>query len=158
MAYDAELAAAISNTFRATVTTRLNTPQRAFFEELLMRWFGIKNLRNVQLWTRQGAVTRNFINRNLGEFEMNLRTFVATKFIQGDFYGRPTKTKCWRMPPDDLIARQSFLWFQDDYISQYCTRIYFQDLFFCLEYAADSDNDIEEIDLDSPEFDDLVEA
>lgn len=158
MAYDAALAAAISNTFRATVTTRLNTPQRAFFEDLLQRWFGIKNLRNVQLWTRPGAVTRNFINRNLGEFELDLRVFVATKFIQGDFYGRPTKTKCWRMPPTDEIARMSFLYFQDEYINQYCTRIYFEDLFFCIEYAADSDNEIEEIDLDSPEFEDLVEA
>jgi hypothetical protein len=158
MAYDAQLAAAISNTFRATVTTRLNTPQRTFFETLLMAWFGIKNVRNVQLWTREGVQTRNFINRNLGEVEMDLRTFVASKFIQGDFYNRPTKTKCWRMPPDDQIARQSFLWFQDEYIMQYATRIYFQDLFFCIEYAADSDTPPEEVDLDSPEFEDLIEA
>lgn len=157
MPFDSNLANAISNTFRATIQTRLNTPQRTFFESLLQSWFGVKNIRNVQLWTRFGSQTRNFINRNLGDLDLILRTFVATKFVQADTATVPTKTKCWRMPPDNLIARQTFEWFQDTYVSQYTIRIYFQDLFFCIEYSADSDSESEEIDIGSPEFDDLIE-
>lgn len=157
MAFDAQLANAISNTFRATAGNRLNTSQRAFFEDLLQRWFGLKNIRNAQLWTREGTVTRQILNRNLGEIELDLRTFVATKFIQADTFNQPTKQKCWRMPPDDESARKSFQWFQDSYIREYCTRIYFADLFFCIEYAADSNTPPDRVDLDSPEFDDLLE-
>lgn len=157
MAYDAELAAAISNTFRATVTTRLNTPQKIFFETLLQSWFGLKNLRNAQLWTREGMQTRNFINRNVAQFEMILRVFVASRFIQADNANRPTKTKCWRMPPDNSIAQESFGYFQNPYIYAYTHRIYFQDLFFCIEYYAESDMPDDQVDVDSPEFDDLIE-
>jgi hypothetical protein len=157
MAFDADLANAISNTFRVTVINRLNTPQRTFFEQLLQVWLGIKNIRNVQLWTREGAQTRQFINNRLGEVELDLRVFIATKFIQGDFYTSPVKQKCWRMPPTFEIARDSLKWFFDPYIREYCTRIYFADLFFCIEYAADSNTPPESINLDSPEFDDVLE-
>jgi hypothetical protein len=122
-----------------------------------MRWFGLKNIRNAQLWTRQGAVTRDIINRNLGEFEMNMRLFVADKFIQNIPPNFLVKTKVWQMPPDDENARQSFEWFQNEYIYAYTSRIFFTDLFFVLEYAQNSDTPLDVIDVDSPEFDDLLE-
>lgn len=157
MAYDQQLANAISNTFRATCVTRLTTPQRGFFEQLLTAWFGLKNIRNAQLWTRFGSQTRNIINRNLGEFELDMRVFIADRFIQSVPPNFVVKTKFWRMPPDDEIARKTFEWFQDPYIRAYTTRIFFDGLYFILEYAAESDIESETIDLDSPEFEDLVD-
>lgn len=157
MPFDAPLAAAISNTFRVSISLRLNTPQRTFFESLLQDWFAVKNLRNVQLWTRLGVQTRNFISRNLGRLEMELRVFIADRFIQTVPPTFPVKRKVWLMPPDSNTAREIFSWFQDPYIRAYCTRIFFEGLFFVLEYAADSDTPQEEVDMDSPEFDDLIE-
>jgi len=157
MPFDSALAKAISNTFRATCTTRITTIQRAYFESLLQKWFGLKNIRNAQLWTRPGTQTRDFINRNLGEFELTIRLFVANKFLQLDNANAPVKQKCWRMPPGDTVARESFEYFQNEFIFAYTHRIYFVDSFFCIEYYADSDTRDEEIDLDSPEFDDLIE-
>ena len=157
MPFDPLLASTISNTFRQACTSRLNLFQRAAFEAMLLSWFGLKNLRNAQLWTRIGAVQRNILNRNLGEYELDLRTFIADRFIQNIPPTYETKTKCWRLPPDNSINSQTFSWFQNNWIREYCSRIYFSGNFFCVEYAADSDVEVDIPDLDSPEFDDLVE-
>lgn len=157
MPFDPLLASTISNAFRDACVNRLNLSQRGSFEMMLMSWFGLRNIRNAQLWTRIGASQRNILNRTLGEFELDLRTFVADRFIQNIPPSFTTKTKCWRLPPDNSINAQTFSWFQDNWIREYCSRIYFSDEFFCVEYAADSDTPNEVPDLDSPEFDDLVE-
>lgn len=157
MAFNPALARSVSNTFRSACFLRLNTPQRSFFESLLMRWFGLKNIRNAQLWTRPGAVTRDIINSKLGEFELDMRLFVADRFIQNIEPTFPVKRKIWLMPPDNTVAMETFRWFQDAYIREYTTRIFFTDLFFVLEYAADSDTPSDIVDIDSPEFEDLLE-
>lgn len=157
MAYDPQLAAAISQTFRSAVTLRLTTSQRASFEFLLQSWLGIKNIRNVQLWTREGAVTRDIINSRLGQYELDLRILIATAFINNVEPQYPVKRKSWLLPADNNIARESFAYLNDPYVTQYLTRIFFTEFFFVIEYAADSDTPPEEIDLDSPEFDDLIE-
>lgn len=157
MAFDSELAETISNTFRATIFLRLNNQQRSDFEYLLQSWLGIKNLRNVQLWTRQGAVTRNFINRGLGEVELDLRILIASKFINNAEPTFPIKTKCWFRPLDSSDAQNSFQYLTDNFVREYLTRIFFTEFSFCLEYAQDSGTPTTEIDLDSPEFEDLIE-
>ena len=157
MAFDPQLAAATSLTFRTVCTLRLTVTQRSNFEYLLQSWLGIKNLRNVQLWTRQGSVTRNFINRNLGEYEMDLRLLIAQVFINNADPQFPVKVKCWTLPIDNNSARESFSYLTDNYVREYLTRMFFTDFLFCLEYAADSNTGSERIDLDSPEFEDILE-
>lgn len=157
MPFDAELARAISDTFRTAVTNRLNDFQRLSFERLIQQLFGIKNLRNVQLWTRPGVQTRNFINRNLGEYELDLRTFLADRFIQLGEPTAPVKRRPFLLPVDDAGAKKFFDYLNDNFIREYCTRIFCTDRFIIIEYLADSDTPLEMPDLDSPEFDDIVE-
>ena len=158
MAFDPALAKAISDTFRLVCSTRITLAQRRDFEFFLRFWFGLKNIRNAQLWTRYGAVERNFINNRLGQFELDLRVFVAEKFINNATASFPVKEKAFRLPADDSKAKLAFEYFQDSYIRAYCTRIYFEGNFFFIEYAADSDADVPDIDLDSPEFDDILDS
>jgi len=157
MAYDSQLAAAISQTFRAVCSSRLTNYQRNNFEYLLQSWLGIKNLRNVQLWTRPGTQTRDIINSRLGEYELDLRLLITQAFINNADPQFPVKTKCWQLPATNNEARESFGYLNDNYVREYLTRIFFTDFFFCFEYAMDSSSELERIDLDSPEFDDVIE-
>lgn len=157
MAFNAELAANLSQAFRSAVTIRLSNSQRLLFEGLLQIVFGIKNLRNVQLWTRIGVQQRNFIQSRLGELELDTRVFLVDKFLVEQIPPFPVKTKCFRLPADSELARKFSEWIQDNYIREYCTRIYMAGNFICIEYASDSDNPSQKIDLDSPEFDDVIE-
>jgi hypothetical protein len=157
MAFDATEAANLSNLFRSAVTTRLDSGQRGIFESFLQSLLGIRNIRNVQLWTRFGSVQRNFINRNLGQYELDLRTFVASKFVNNLEPNYPVKQKAW-LPAIDELAAQSFLkYFDDNYIKEYSSRLYMAGNALVLEYSADSSVNPEEIDLDSPEFEDVLE-
>ena len=157
MPFDQQLASAISNTFRSAVTTRLDDVQRSSFESLLQRIFGIKNVRNVQLWTRFGTQQRNIINRNLGEYELDLRTFLADRFIQIAEPNFPVKLKRFQLPVSDSDAKKFFEYLNDNFIREYCTRIFIEGTGIYIEYAADSDTPNEMPDLDSPEFDDILE-
>ena len=156
MPFDRELARAISDTFRQAVTNRLDSQQRIYFEGLLQQLFGIKNLRNVQLWSRPGTQQRKYIYERLGEQELDLRTFLADRFIQNVMPIFPTKTKGFELPTSSREAFQIFKWLNDGWIRAYCTRIFITGNRFFIEYAADSDSPQETPDLDSPEFDDLV--
>ena len=157
MPYDSELARVISGQFRSAVSLRLDATQRAGFERMLQILFGIRNLRNVQLWTRFGAQTRDFINRGLGELELDLRTFLASKFINNVEPTFPTKRKPFQMPLDNVAVRKFFEYITDNFIREYCTRIFVEGRFIIIEYASDSDTPAETPDLDSPEFEDITE-
>lgn len=157
MPFDPQLAQVISDRFRQVCSERLTIENRLEFETLLQRILGIKNLRNVQLWTRYGAVQRNIINRNLGEHELDLRVFLADRFIQNAAPFFPVKTKSFQLPANDETARKFLLYLNDNWIREYCTRIYTTSFFVIIEYAADSNTDIDQVDLDSDEFADLVE-
>ena len=157
MPFDQQLANAISNTFRATVANRLDSAQRGYFEALLQRIFGVKNLRNVQLWTRYGQVQRQFINNRLGEYELDLRTFLADRFVQPAFAMFPVKAKRFQLPVSNSDAKKFFDYLNDNYIREYCTRIFIEGTGIYIEYAADSDTPNQVPDLDSPEFDDVIE-
>ena len=156
MPFDRELARVISDTFRQTVTNRLDAQQRLDFERLLQQLFGVKNLRNVQLWTRPGAQQRNFIYDRLGERELDLRVFLADRFIQSAMPTFPVKTKGFELPASNKTAFDIFKWLNDSWIRAYCTRIFISGNRFFIEYAADSNTPQETPDLDSPEFEDLV--
>ena len=157
MPFDSNLAAVISNQFRSAVTTRLSDLQRLNFEDLLRILLGVKDLRNVQLWTRFGRQTRNIINRSLGEFELDLRTFLASKFINLGTPSFPVKQKPFLLPISLSNAQKFLQYITDNFIREYCTRIYIEGSFIIIEYAADSDTPTETPDLDSPEFEDILE-
>lgn len=158
MTFDPQLAKVISDNFREAINTRLGGYQRQEFEYMLQAILGIKNLRNVQLWTREGAVKRNFISRNLGQYEMSLRIFIADRFIQNIEPSYPVKKKPFTLPLETSDYRKILQYFNDQWIRNYCTRIYFSNITFLIEYAADSNVEIEIIDVDSPEFDDVLEG
>lgn len=157
MVFDSQLALTISNTFREVCNTRIGGYQRQELEQLLQSILGIKNIRNVQLWTRYGVQTRNLINGNLGQYELSLRLFIADRFIQNIQPTYPVKTKPFSLPMEAQDYQKILQYFNDPWIREYCSRIYFSNLFFIIEYAADSNTDNEDIDLNSPEFDDVLE-
>lgn len=155
MAFDSEYARVISEAFRAACVSRLTQGNRLLFERWLQALFGIKNLRNVQLWTRYGQVQRNFIYSRLGELELDLRVLVATKFLNQGTATFPVSTATFNLNFLDESARRSFLYLTDPYVARYLWRIAMSSQFLVFEYATDSDAEIEEIDLESPEFDDI---
>lgn len=157
MPFDASVATALSNAFRSACTTRLTSPQLLEFERLLQSILGIKNLRNVQLWTRFGSVQRNIINRNLGEYELDYRTWIVLKFLRYEEPSFPVKRKPFLMPLSSDSYKKISEYFNSNWVREYGTRIFFTDYFFIIEYAADSNTGEEEVDLDSPEFEDLLE-
>ena len=157
MSFNQEQAFLLSQAFRTQMVTRLNITQRDGFERLIQVVFGIKNLRNVQLWTRFGTQQRNILNRALGELELDARTFLVDRFLVQQEPPFPVKRKCFRIPTTNEDARTFSLYLTDSYIRAYATRILVDGLFICIEYAADSNNPNELIDLDSPEFDDVLE-
>lgn len=157
MPFDPGTAANLSNLFRSACTTRLSSTALVRFEFLLQALLGIKNIRNVQLWTRFGSVQRNFINRNLGQYELGLRTFIAEKFVNNSAPFFPVKTKPFFLPATDETAEKLSQWLNDNWIREYTTRIIVEDVALLVEYSADSSDNPDEIDLESPEFEDLIE-
>ena len=157
MPFDSLTARAISDAFREFVSDDLTDEQRTNFERLLQAVLGIKNLRNVQLWTRRGAIQRDFINSRLTEFELDLRTWIARKLLSPIPPAFPVKTRRIPLPFGDKAAQTFVKYATQNYIREYSTRLYFGVNSLIIEYAADSNVENEEIDLDSDEFSDILE-
>lgn len=157
MPFDPNLAVVISNAFRSAITTRLSDEDRRYFEAMLQAWTGIKNIRNVQLWTRFGTVQRNFINSRLSDRDLDFRLFIAQSFITTGIPNYPTKTHVWSMPPTNDINQKTYNWFNEPFIRAYTHSIYFEGAFFVVRYAASSSTPNSNVDFDSDEFADLVD-
>lgn len=157
MPFDSVQAKVISDNFRQTITETFDSEQRLEFERLLQISLGIKNLRNVQLWTRPGVQTRDFISRNLGEYELDFRTTIAFLIINQADPSAPTKEVAFVFPITDFDAKRFTEYLNDEYIRAYASRLFPGGRALILEYLADSGVEIEKPDLDSPEFDDLLE-
>ena len=153
MPFNEEQGNQISQQFRSAITVRLEEYQRSLFEGLIRQLFAVKNIRNVQLWTRFGAVQRRFIRPGLPELELDTRAFLATKFISLEIAAYPVKVKCFLLPTDNELGQKFFEYINDNYIREYTVRIFMQGSFICIEYAADSDAPVDNEDLDSDEFD-----
>lgn len=84
--------ALLSNQFR-TYCGSLSPFALGTLERTMQYGFGVKNLRNVQLWTRDGSVTRNILNSSISGKELDSRL----AFVQGLLETRtptfPTKIK-----------------------------------------------------------------
>ena len=156
MPFDPEQAHAISEAFRSRVTNDFDSTQRLEFERLLQTTFGIKNLRNVQLWTRPGTQTRDFINSRLGQKELETRLFLADRLLVTQTPPFPTKERGFELSGDNKNAQKFNQYLQDNYIREYGTNLFVSGNRIFIRYAADSDNPNEVPDFDSPEFDDLV--
>lgn len=157
MPFDSVQAGVISDNFRTAVSNRFDSEQRLEFEKLLQISLGIKNLRNVQLWTRFGVSERNFINRNLGEYELDLRSTIAFLVINRSSPSAPTKEVAFVSPITDFDAKRFVEYLNDEYIRAYSNRLFPSGRSLILEYLSDSGTEIEKPNLDSPEFDDVVE-
>lgn len=157
MAFDSVQAKIISDNFRIAVTNKFDSEQRLEFERLLQIALGIKNLRNVQLWTRFGSQTRDFVSNRLGEYELDLRTTIAFLIINSSTPSAPTKEIAFVSPISDFDAKRFVEYLNDEYVRTYANRLFPSGRALILEYLADSGVEIEKPDLDSPEFDDLLE-
>lgn len=157
MPFDSVQAKVLSDNFRIAVTNRFDSEQRLEFERLLQISLGIKNIRNVQLWTRFGAATRNFISRNLGEYEMDLRTTIAFLVVNNASPSAPVKQVPFVFPITNFDAERFTGYLNDEYIQAYSNRLYPAGRALILEYLADSGVEIEKPDFDSPEFEDVLE-
>ena len=80
----------LSAQFRA-LTTTLSPFALSQLEGAMQVAFGVKNLRNVQLWTRDGATTRNFINPSLSSDDLDRRIAFARGLLEDRTPGFPTK-------------------------------------------------------------------
>lgn len=157
MAFDPIVAANLSNAFRSACTTRIDDADRVRLERALQTIFAVKNLRNAQLWTRYGSTTRNFINRNLGQQELDGRKWFAEKFVNNVPPSFPTKYKSFLLTDLAFDASKFLEYYNDNFIREYTTRIFVENGFLYIEYSSDSNVEVEEIDLDSPEFEDVLE-
>ncbi len=157
MNFNPEQAQIISDSFRIAVKNRFNLEQRLEFERLLQISLGIKNLEDVQSWTQFGASQRDFISRELGEGEIDLRTTIAylvSNLIRPNF---PTQQITFKFPIADYEGRRFTKYLQDEYIKAYGLRLFPSGDSLILEVSADDDIEYQTIDFDSPEFDDLFE-
>lgn len=157
MAFDSVQAKIISDNFRVAVANKFDSEQRLEFERLLQIALGIKNLRNVQLWTRFGSQTRDFISSRLGEYELDLRTTIAFLVINSATVSAPTKEVAFVFPVTDYDAKRFVEYLNDEFVRVYANRLFPAGRALILEYLADSGVEVEKPDLDSPEFDDLLE-
>ena len=70
----------ISDAFR-TKFQQLEPEYRLEYEQILQSAFGLKNIRNVQLWTRNGTQQRNFLNTSVAPLELEARLTFAMAFL-----------------------------------------------------------------------------
>lgn len=91
--------ATLSDQFRAYAQT-LSGFALAQLESTMQTTFGLKNLRNVQLWTRPGATTRNFINPRVGTLDLDMRIAFAQGILESRTPSFPTKITQFEDFPD----------------------------------------------------------
>lgn len=157
MTFDAVEANALSNRLRGAVESRLATSERILFEGFLQQLLGVKNIRNVQLWTRAGIQQRQFLRPGLGDRELDLRTWIANLFSTDMILDFPKKTKSFLLPIDGQRGKQFLSYYDDPTTNQLAVALRVVGTFLFLDYAVDSDDVIEYPDLDSDEFDDVLE-
>lgn len=157
MPYDAATSKNLSDAFREFCSDELEILDLRQWERLLQQVLGIANLRNVQLWTRRGAVQRDFINSRLGEYEYDLRVWIAERLLIQVEPNFPVKTRVIRPPFEAEESNIFRRYANDNWIREYTTRIYFENGNLNIEYSADSSNNPDELDLDSDEFSDVIE-
>lgn len=90
----------LSDTFRSYVGT-LSAFARDNLERTIQTTFGIKNLRNVQLWTRPGAVQRDIVNPRIGTIDYDMRVAFVTGLLEQRVPTFPVKTTEF----DDLAGK-----------------------------------------------------
>lgn len=116
--------------------------------------FGIKDIRNVQLWVTQSATRRNFINRSVSPLELEMRE----AFVRGLINNVPSPTiqKVSEFPPQpERAARKLRQYLAEDFTREACTSIGFLPDKVLYTYDADS-SAFEDIDDDaSDEFEEI---
>ena len=80
----------LSEQFRAYAQT-LSAFALSTLESTMQVAFGVKNLRNVQLWTRVGAVQRNFINPSIGTNDIDSRIAFVRGILEDRVPSFPVK-------------------------------------------------------------------
>lgn len=82
----------LSNEFR-NYCSNLSQFALGTLERTLQYGFGVKNLRNVQLWTRNGATTRNILNSSISGKELDSRLSFVQALLETRVPTFPTKIK-----------------------------------------------------------------
>lgn len=81
---------ALSNQLRNYCST-VSTIQRSYIESAMQIVFDVQNLRSVQLWTRPGVQTRNFINPSITSESLEKRIVFAQALLEQRFPNFPVK-------------------------------------------------------------------
>lgn len=111
--------------------------------------FGVKERRNALLWVTQAATRRNFINKQVGALELEMRE----AFVKGLINNVPPNTvqRVSTFPIDPFrAARKLRQYLSDDYTREACTSIGFLPDKIIYTYDADS-SAFDDIDDDASE-------
>jgi hypothetical protein len=140
---------ALNDLFRAKISS-LPTSLRNDFEKVIQHTLGIKNLRNVQLWTRDTATRRSFINESNSPDVRALKIKLAENIIQGDIpTNEPIKNKTFT-DADNIATRarnlKSYLLGSYTGINGRGIKFNTSENTFSYIYAADSSNYMDDSD------------
>lgn len=146
---------ALSDSLR-TFYRELDFADKPAFEQLLQSTFGLKNVRNAQLWVTDNQVKRNFINGNLGALERNMRE----AFMRGILQSKPQESPSKQFVSDDVPRKagqklRKYLF--DDYTRQNVLSIEFNGGTLTFAYESYGSGIEESNDLSTDEFGDIAD-
>jgi len=123
-------------------------------EKTIQVAFNIKNLRNVQLWTRAGAVQRNFVNASTSPLELSMRIEFAQGLLEQRQPNVPTKIKEFD-GFTEAAGKKLREYLQNDYVRQNTRRILINpDGTLAIEYDTYGDS-VGEDELDEDDLDEF---
>lgn len=114
--------------------------------------FSIKNLSNVQKWTRSGVIQRNFINASSNSLDLDMRISFARGLLEQRPPGMPVKVKEFT----DMVANNGKKireYLQNDFVRKQLKRVFLDPIGgIAFEYDASSnvepDDSFDEDDLE----------
>jgi len=146
---------ALSDSLR-TYYRELDVADKPLFDKLLQETFGLKNVRNAQLWTTDGQTKRNFVNGNLSPLERNMRE----GFMRGILGSKPQESPTKEFVSDDnptKAGKKLRKYLFDDYTRQNVLSIEFQSGVLTFSYESYGSGVEESGDLSTDEFGDIAD-
>ncbi len=147
--------AALSAAFRGFCAS-LGGVELETLEIQLQNAFGIRNIRNVQLWTRQGTQQRNIINSRLGAMELEMRVALVRGLLNESPISVPTKVASIE-GRSSLLTQRLGRYLQDNYTRDNLIKIVVSPSGLLYIYDAYGTGDDEIPDESSDEFEDIFE-
>lgn len=145
----------ISQQFR-DAANNLTTNERAHFVDAIAEIFGVTNRRNAELWVTESTTRRNFINKNLGSMELEMRVAFAKAYLNQVEPTTPQKEARFTGFLRDRARRMRY-YLAEDYTRKNASRIAISTAGWAMEYEADSSPSADIDDESIDEWDDLTD-